>query len=202
VIVASFFAPRFDKWDGCDYDALLRILDASCYSLGLRHVVISDSERPGLETAIFNLPANLMLALLDGQRQFLAATSGPVLLVGADCIVTRDPRPYLAGDMTITIGPFADCPMNTGAIWCADGRRCAPVWADALARNPVEWGQDQTALYAAVRASGLDVREVRAEQHNWAPEHVGDAAGMPTVAHFRGPRKAWMAQWAKRHVGI
>lgn len=204
MIVASIFAPRYVKWAGCDYDALLRLLDASCRRLGLRHVVISDAQRPGLDTAIFDLPQELMPMLLDGQRQFLAATPGPVLLVGADCLVTRDPRPYLAGDMTVTIGPFSDCPMNTGAIWCADGPTCAPVWRVALDLAPVEWGDDQRALYAAVkdaRGAGLIAREVRCEEHNWAPDHVGQPCAA-TVVHFRGQRKAWMVEWARVHMGL
>jgi hypothetical protein len=201
MLVASFFAPRFDKW-GCDYDELLQLLELSCARLGLPHVVISDAPRPRLPTFVCDLPQNLMQAILDGQRQLLAATVGPVLLVGADCLLTRDPRPYLAGDLVITIGPFADCEMNTGAIWCAEGPRCAPIWQEALESAPREWGEDQTALYAAIRRSGLDVRELRCEQHNWAPGSVEDPAGPPTVVHFRGRRKAWQAAWAARHLGI
>jgi len=202
VIVASFFAPRVEKW-GCDYDALLMMLDASCRRLGLRHVVISDRNRPApLETTRFDLPENLMLALLDGQRQFLAVTPGPVLLVGADCLVTRDPKPFFVGNMAVTIGPFSDCPMNTGAIFCADGPTCAPVWQAALDRRPLEWGDDQRALYAALKTSGLDYCELPCEAHNWAPDHVGDHAGMPTVVHFRGRRKTFMAEWARRHMGL
>lgn len=209
MIVASFFAPRYDKW-GCDYDALLLLLDASCRWLGLHHVVISDAPRPApLETAVFDLPENLMLALLDGQRQFLAATPGPVLLVGADCLLTRDPRPFGVGcDMAVTTSPtFSDCVMNTGAIWCADGPTCAPIWRAALDRRPLEWGDDQRALYAAAcddRAGGhgLSVRRIPAELHNWAPTNPADDAGMPTVVHFRGRRKAWMAEWASRHMGL
>jgi hypothetical protein len=207
MLVASFYAPRFEKWSGCDYDRLLQLVDASCRRVGRRHVVISDSERPGLDTAVFDLPENLMAALLDGQRQLLAATPGPVLLIGADCLMTRDPRPYLAGDITITTSPtFSDCEMNTGAIWCADGPTCAPVWQAAVDRGPREWGEDQVALYGAIRdaeaAGTLNVERLRCEQHNWAPSHLADPAGMPTVVHFRGRRKAWMAEWASRFLGI
>jgi hypothetical protein len=202
VIVASFFAPRYEKWPGTDYDALLLLLDASCKRLGLQHVVISDRPRPGLETALFDLPENLMLAFVDGQRQFLEANPGPVFFTGADCVLTKDPRPYLAGDMVVTIGDFADCPMNSGAIWCADGPTCAPVWKAAVEKNPTEWGDDQRALYAAVKESRLDVRELRCEEHNAAPRNVDDPVGMPTVVHFRGQRKTWMAEWCRRHLGI
>lgn len=205
MIVASFFASREDRW-GCDYDALLTLLDASCRRLGLGHVVISDSERPApLETARFDLPENLMAAILDGQRQFLAATPGEVLLVGADCLLVRDPVPMTSDDhdMIVTVSPtFSDCPMNTGAIWCADGPRCAPVWQAAIDRGPRQWGEDQVALYAAIKDSGLRVREVRAEEFNWAPHNPRDDAGRPAVVHFRGQRKAWMAEWAARHLSL
>ena len=203
MIVASFFAPRFEKWPGVDYDALLMLLDASCRRLGLPHIVISDAERPApLISSICSMPQNLMLAILDGQRQLLEVTDGPVLLVGADCLLTRDPRPFLLGDLAITLGPFTDCPMNTGAIWCRDGATCACVWRAALDLNPVDWGDDQRVLYRAVKASGLNVALLRCEDHNWAPDNVSDPAGMPTVVHFRGPRKAWMAAWAARHMGL
>ncbi len=201
--VASFYAPRYEKWPGCDYDRLLMLLDTSCRRFGLRHIVISDQPRPApLGTAVFDLPENLMQAILDGQRQFLAAAKGPVLLVGADCLLARDPGPFLEWLLTITVGPFSDCEMNTGAIWCVDGPRCAPLWQAALDLKPVEWGDDQRALYAALRASGVPITTVRCEDHNWAPESVDDEAGMPTVVHFRGRRKAWMADWASKHLGI
>ncbi len=202
MIVASFFAPRFDMWEGVNYDALLPLLDASCRRLDLRHVTISDGSRPGVETFICSLPENLMAATLDGQRQFLEQAREPVLLVGADCLLTRDPRPFGVGcDMAITIGPFSDCEMNTGAVWCMDGPKCAPIWQAALDRNPIEWGQDQTTLYAAVRNShDILMRRLRCEDHNWAPESPNDDAGMPTVVHFRGRRKAWMAGWSERFL--
>lgn len=203
LVVASFYAPRFDKWPGCNYDELLLLLDASCRRLGLRHVVISDGPRPvPLETALVDLPANLMQAILAGQMQFLAATPGPVLLVGADCLLTRDPRPYLVNDIAITVGRFADCRMNTGAIWIADGPRCAQPWRVAYGRRPMQWGEDQTFLYKAIQDSGLAVTEMRCEDHNAAPDNVFDPAGMPTVIHFRGVRKKWMAAWASRHLGL
>ena len=148
------------------------------------------------------LPENLMEALIEGQRQCLAWAREPVLFVGADCLLAADPRPVMGGDLTITVSDtFGDCRMNTGAIWCAAPGRCEPAWAAALARKPREWGEDQLALYAAVQASALDVREVRAETTNWAPDDVNQPV-FATVVHFRGTRKKWMAEWARRHLGL
>jgi len=199
--VASFYAPRFDQWH-CDYADLLLSVQASCDALGLEHVVISDRQIGRFDCAIFDLSPNLMHALLDGQRQYLETQDGPVLLIGADCLVCRDPRGECPADMAITIGPFSDCEMNTGAIWCASGRRAAPVWTEALKAMPSEWGQDQTALYAAVNASSLSITRHACETHNWAPEHVQDRCGPPVVAHFRGPRKGFMHAWAFHHLGL
>lgn len=200
MIVASFYAPRFNKW-GCDYDKLLILLDKSCRKLGLEHVVISDSPRPNLNTALFDLPENLMWALLDGQRQFLESVSGEVLFVGADCLLTADLRVTNA-DLVITTGPFSDCKMNTGAIWVAAPRRASEIWQQAVDSKPMHWGDDQRALYAAILKSNLIVQEVPCEEHNWAPADANDAAGMPTVVHFRGRRKSFMASWARNFLGI
>ncbi len=203
MLVASFYAPRFEKWPSVDYDALLLLLEASCRRFELPHVVITDQKRPApLLSCVCKLPENLMLAILEGQRQLLEMMEGPVLLVGADCLLARDPRPYLAGDIAVTIGPFSDCAMNTGAIWCRAGHVCAPLWQAALELRPREWGDDQRALYSSIRESGLRVVEHRCEQHNWAPDNVTDPAGLPTVVHFRGRRKSWMAAWASRHLGL
>lgn len=201
MIVASFFAPREERW-ACNYLDLLQVLDASCRRVGLRHLCISDTELQIVDALICNLPHNLMAAILDGQRQCLEWATEPVLFVGADCVLTRDPRPVMAGDITITIGPFSDCEMNTGAIWCADPAKCAPVWREAVDLEPCAWGDDQRALYTAIDASDLDVRKVRCEEHNWAPTDATDAAGLPTVAHFRGNRKRFMAEWARHHLGV
>ena len=199
MIVASFYAPRHDVW-GCDYDALLDLLDASCKRLGLAHQCISDEPRPRVATALMPLPKELMQAILEGQWRFLCEAKGPVFFTGADCLVTRDPTPYFAGDLTITVGPFTDCRMNTGAVFVPDPAKCAPVWRKALDMRPTKWGEDQTSLYSAILESGLDVRELAAKEHNWAPGSPEDDAGMPTVVHFRGRRKAWMQPWSERFL--
>ena len=199
--VVSFFAPRHDQW-GCDYLALLRLLDKSCRRFGLEHYCISDRNLEVVDTLICKLPENLMQALLDGQLQCLQWTQEPVLFVGADCLIAKDPRTIKGGDLTITIGDFSDCPMNTGAIWCHNPARCVPIWRAAVDSRPVTWGEDQTALYEAVKASGANVVSVNADQHNRAPSSVEDSADMPTVVHFRGRRKSFMADWAKRWMDL
>lgn len=204
MIVASIFAPREgeNRWN-CDYDDLLMLLDESCDRFSLKHVVISDCVRPEpLETRIYDLPQNLMQVLLDGQRQLLEDSDEAVLLVGADCLIGYDPRQFFLQDLTITVDDsFSDCRMNTGAIFCSNGKKCAPIWAEALKANPREWGEDQVALYNAVCASGLGVREIQCERHNRAPENKDDGR-LSTVVHFRGRRKEYMRAWAKRFMDI
>lgn len=206
MIVASLYSPRIEKWAGVDYDALLPLVAASCHRLGLRHVCVSDEPRPGVETVIVPLrqdPDELMTMLLEGKQRFLEITPGPALLIGADCLVTRDIRPHEGFDIAITIGEhFSDCEMNTGAIWVADGKTCAPIWARAVARHPVAWGADQVTLYEEIKASGLRINRIPATEHNDAPRSPSDPAGMPTVVHFRGRRKLWMHEWARRHLGL
>lgn len=214
MIVASFYAPRLPT--PVNYLECLSVLQASCDRLGLRHVVISDRKLPGLDCAMYDLHDDLMMACIQGQRWFLEDTPGPVLLTGADCIVTRDPRPLLDGfDLVGTVYPFSDCCLNTGLVMVADGPSAAPIWGIAEAKllelDSIAWGDDQIALKCALapvtpypaegERHGLKVKFVSCVEHNWAPEAHDDDAGMPLIAHFRGERrKGWMGFWYRRFL--
>jgi len=211
MLVVSFYTPRPEleklKAHGSDYDELLMLVEASCRRYGLKHLVISDSPRPKpLNTFLCALPHNLMKAFIVGQGQVLKEVREPVLFIGADCLFTKDPRKLLSNeaDMTITLGPFWDCEMNTGAIWCHEPERCYEVWFEALERPLKDWGDDQIAMYHSVKlleATGqLDVNRVRCEDHNWHPEP--DEMCNATVVHFRGSRKQFMIPWAKEFLDL
>lgn len=205
MIVASFFTPRFNRYVGCNYDELLFLLDKSCRKLDFKHIVISDEPRPKpLYTYLTHLPENLMQAFLYGQARLLYETREPILFVGADCLLTRDPRPYFLSDLTITTSDeFTDCKMNTGAIFCKNTKLCFDIWSEAYQLFPEEWGEDQTCLYKTIKSYvGLDVCELRCEDHNWAPKDINDDANMATVVHFRGNRKSFMKDWAKKYLDI
>ena len=210
MIVVSFYAPRpleeARRWK-CNYDDLLMLVEASCRKFDLKHLVISDNPRPKpLTTHLVSLPENLMQAFMVGQLDVLESYSESILFIGADCVLVRDPRCYRDfGDIAITLGPFSDCEMNCGAIWCNEPQKCIEVWRSAKARNPIHWGEDQRAVYASVRAEaalGLKVFELRCEDHNWAPDDLNDNAGLATVVHFRGLRKSFMLAWAKKHLDL
>jgi hypothetical protein len=148
-----------------------------------------------------------MQALIYGQEDVLKSYSESILFIGADCLLAKDPEPIskFDCDIAITLGPFGDCKMNTGAIWCNNTSRCAEVWQDARISNPIHWGEDQRAIYAGVKteaAIGLKVLELKCENHNWAPENINDNAGFPTVIHFRGPRKDFMINWGKKFLDL
>jgi len=206
MIVASFFAPRYEVYDNCDYDALALLLDKSCKKLGLEHVVISDSFRPKpLKTCLTKLPENLMQAIFYGQIKFMKETNDTILFTGADCLLTKklglnhDSLPDLA---ITTSKTFSDCEMNTGAVWVKDKEKCIKIWEEVLEKEPKDWGDDQIFLYEGIKRSNLNTLYLPCEEHNWAPSSINDDAGFPTVVHFRGKRKSFMKDWAKRYLGI
>ena len=205
MIVASFFSPRKEEYPDkqYDYDELLFLLDKSCKKLDFKHVVISDEVRPKpLYTYLTYLPENLMQAFLYGQMKFLYEVREPVLFTGADCLLTRDPRSFFLDNLTITTSDaFTDCKMNTGAIFVKDTFKCAKVWEEVYNLKPQKWGEDQTFLYKTLLSSNLKIKELRCEDHNWAPKDLNDEV-TSTIVHFRGKRKSFMKEWAKRYLGI
>lgn len=216
MIVASFFAPRPEHPRWRDYLPSLRLLQASCDRLGLEHIIIGDAPVPGMDVLqLPDLPRDLMPAILDGQRQAIECLDDDLLLVGADCVIARDPRGALDGaDMAVTIGDFCDCALNTGAIWIAREARevAARMWARALARGLTGWGDDQLCIAAEVaplrqpaaveERHGIRVRFLDVDPWNLAPDHVAHDVSHAAVLHFRGRRKDWSAAWCERFLGL
>lgn len=202
MIVVSTFAPRYTQWPGCDYDDLLRILQDSCDRVGVRHVCVSDTYRPHCDAFVCDLPRELMPLLIDAQLQFMRQCDEPILFTGADCVLTRDPRGVLREGIDLAITTDKNRRrLNTGAMFVADGPRCAPVWQAALDMNPVEWGQDQTCLLAAIQASSLNVDYLSKREYNRPPLDPGEEGREAMIVHFKGDRKAAMQPWWDRFCG-
>ncbi len=213
-----FWVPRPDHARHTDYAGCLRLQRESCERVGLRQVVITEpGALPGFTT--FEAPTAelaLMRAFLAGQRAYLAsdAFDADTILTGADCLALYDPAPVFDGgfDIAVTTHPFADCILNSGTIFCplAARGKLVPIWDAALARMGERWGDDQRALAAVLRPTlehgdhdrdGLRLRCLPCDAYNEAPDTV-NAMIQPLVAHFRGPRKAWMKKWYSRHLRL
>jgi hypothetical protein len=215
MLVASFYSPRQKdeaKWNKpwkIDYDELLMLVEASCRRFKVQHLVISDKARPlPLMTYFAKLDdENLVKSFVLGQKQLLDFAREPVLFIGADCLLTKDPRTWTKdSDLAITLGPFADCEMNMGAVWCNNPYKCARIWERAFCEKKlVSWGDDQRAVYSAIleaeERGEVRVNRLQCEQHNWAPDSLEDDC-KPTVVHFRGSRKKFMLEWAKKHLNL
>jgi hypothetical protein len=212
----SFWVPRPDHPKATDYATCLRLQREACDRVGLRQVVITEpGALPGFQT--FEAPTaglDLMRAFLVGQREYLAgpAFDRDSVLTGADCLPLYDLAPVFDGgfDIAVTTHPFADCIMNTGTIFCPVAARAklVAVWDAAIDRMGDRWGDDQLALAAVLRPTlqhgdhdrdGLRLRCLPCDGYNQAPERATDMIE-PLVAHFRGPRKEWMAAWWSRHL--
>lgn len=224
ITVASFYAPRPEHPFFQDYAPFLNLLRASCERYGHRHVVLTDDAGLGPDAYVAPLPRSLMRAVTAAQHAWLADPANattPTLLVGADCVLAQDPEPLLRRavdghkDLGITVGPFADCRMNTGMIYVPRPAAVAHIWADALVRlgedgadERAEWGDDQRALLAAIdQAQGdwpahVRVAELPVDPWNLAPEHPDDDCRRGVVLHFRGQRKAWMADYCREWLRL
>jgi hypothetical protein len=213
ITVASFFAPRPEHPFYQDYTPYLNLLRESCVRYGARHVVLTDDPSVGDDAYVTELPRSLMKAVLAAQFAYLADPANaftPTLLVGADCVLANDPEVFLKqdADLVITVGDFADCRMNTGAIFVPKPCQVAEIWAEALAHVGDDWGDDQTSLLRAIEqrpTHGLwsaKVVELPVDPYNLAPEYPGDDCKRGVVLHFRGNRKRWMADYCREWLGI
>ncbi len=218
MIVASFLAPRPEHPKWRDYLPSLRLLQASCDRLGLPHVVIGDAAIPGFVVFRADLPRDLMPAFVLGQAAVMDALDDDLLLVGADCVIARDPRAVLRDcDIAVTLGDFWDCRLNTGAIWIgrAVRRRAAAMWRQAHAEMGVLWGDDQLAIAAQFEPlpdlrllplveerQELRVKFLPVDPWNLAPASAEDDVSHAAILHFRGNRKAWSPAWCQRFLGF
>lgn len=214
---ASFWAPRPGHKHHRDYTECLTLQRQACARLGnLRQIVITEpGELLGFDT--FEAPLlglDLMRAILLGQRAYLASAAfdRDTVLTGADCLPLHDLAPVFDGgfDLAVTTHPFADCILNTGTVFCPveAKEKLVGVWDRALGLMGARWGDDQLALAAVLRPTlahgdhrrgGLRVRFLPCDGYNQAPRDALDAIE-PLVAHFRGPRKEWMAEWWSRRI--
>jgi 6-hydroxymethylpterin diphosphokinase MptE-like protein len=213
--VVSFYAPRPDHPFFQDYTPFLDLLRASCKRYGHRHIVITDDPVVGDDAFVVDLPHNLMKAFIGAQLAYLNSPFAQenTLFTGADCVLARDPASVFEQefDIAFTVGPFADCLINTGAIFIRGGAPVRYIWERAYAEMGLEWGDDQKALAAVVKptrdpsvnvADGFILRFLPVDPYNLAPEYPDDDCRRGYVLHFRGPRKAWMMDYCAKWLDI
>lgn len=214
--VVSFFAPRTEHPLYQDYTPYLNLLRESCEKYGHRHLVLTDDASLGVDAYVVpDLPRSLMKAVTAAQAAYLADpefSHTPTLLVGADCVLARDPAEVFEGadfDLGITVcDEFLDCRMNTGAIFVPRPCLVSEIWEEALAHVGDDWGDDQTSLYRAICERPTHgvfspvVREFPVDPYNLAPVHPHDDCTRGMVLHFRGRRKAWMTDYCKNWLDI
>lgn len=229
--VVSVYAPRREHPGFMDYRPLLELQRKSCERFGARQVVVTDepgaAELGDFECFVVSgMPQALMPALVRGYWAYIAGTlpERDTILTGADCLLASDPASVFESgpgfDLALTTEDFADCILNTGGQFVSAGRGgyAEPFYWQAMQACGDAWGDDQRSLARAVGAT-LDhgdhvrtlppgaaqararIRFLPCRGFNQAPDRVDDAI-RPVIAHFRGPRKAWAAEWAARHLGL
>lgn len=211
--VVSFFAPRPGHPKAWDYMPMLALLEKSCKRYGHRHIVLSDVELPGFEVFRTDLPHELMPATLKAQRDYLLAVNEPTLMTGADCVLGMDPAAVFERDFDVamTTDRFPGFCLNTGAMFIKDCGLAAAFWDKALQQCGDVWGDDQIALERAFGATPEPSVRVTPEgqvieclpmfPYHYAPRNV-DAVREAYVLHFRGKRKAFMAEYCRRHLAL
>lgn len=228
--VASFWVHRpIEHPNAFDYPVLLRILQASCDRLGIRHVVLTDhttlvSDRwpAGIEGWASDLPQPLMQATTAAHANFLESHPiGDVLFVGADCVLLRNPAKHVPKDVDLAVtfrSPTARYAVNNGFMYIShrSTEKVAGLYRRVADRCGERWCDDQRSLIAELspmpattgiyERAGLRVCFLPMRPFNSLPKTVDDPARGAVALHFRGKqhssgqhRKDLMIDWAKRH---
>lgn len=220
LVVSVFMERDAHKPYTVDWRRLLRLLDASARKFGCRHICLTDPATahtlPCDTYALEGLPDDLMRAIILAQRAFLASEEfdGDAVLVGADCLVNRDPRPAFEADVVVTTRPgHGPGSLNNGAVYCHRAARehAVALYDRAFALAKPHWGADQEAVAAALAPipAGFGVEERHGARIAFRPmtthNHPPDRPVQPSsayIVHFKGGRKGWMPEWARQHLGI
>lgn len=210
VTVASFWFPRPAHEQFKDYTPYLEMLDASVKRLGHMHVVITDTISR-FDSFRVSVPDNLMQATLKGQLEFLKQAEYPVVLVGADCLVQKDPTPIFDQDADILVTLRKPVTwrgqdmarVNNGAVYLWNRKAAVALYEKAAAMCQEYWGADQQAIsdalnpipesFGVYERNGANVIFASDKIYNATPKttHFCDAY----VIHFKGPRKHLMAPY-------
>lgn len=225
-IIASFWVERYAEHPAArerNYPGQLRILDASCKRLGLRHIVLTDHATAksgdwptGVAPWATDLPKSLMRAVTEVQARYLESRpDSDVVFVGADCIVLKNPADYFPADagLCVTYRGLLDkgYPINTGCqmIRHHSLAAVARIYRLVADRCQTYWCADQAALQQALAPlpveHGIYVR--RSVSVGFVPMFPcnvfpapEDPATDAAVLHFKGKNKKHrMFEWAANH---
>jgi hypothetical protein len=210
--VCPFLVNRCDSKNLSIYMDCLNILNQSCQRLNMEIEVLTElGLNCELSMQISELNEDLMIAVLESQRDAIAKQTGPIALCGIDCVFLSRPDHGLDNcDLMVTTHNFKDCRLNTGLIMSA-GPQNKIIWDTAIdflkKSRRIRWGDDQKALLHAlgnlpivtqrkiVKRGELTIAVEPCTLWNWAPENISDDANKPIMLHFRGPRKSWIKDW-------
>lgn len=224
--VASFWVHRPEDYPkAADYPAMLRILQASCDRLQIRHVLLTDNTTAdaglvpsGIQHCATDLPRSLMQATTRAQAHFLENAPtwfGDILFVGADSILLADPQPHCPeeADLCVTArrpSPRLDA-INNGFMYVRRRavERVSALYKRVADRCGTEWRDDQRALVAELspvpvdpgmhERAGLKVAFLPMARFNHAPLWPADPCKGAILLHFRGRmRKKLLFAWAKK----
>jgi len=225
--VCSFWVHRpADFPDAADYIGMLKLLDASCRAVGMRHVVLTDGLSSqmlpaGMEFFAHPLPQNLLQATTAAQAEWIRASRYPAedtVFVGADCLVLHDFRPFLRpADLSICtfvhprlwiMNGFLHVPAASRekvvSIFAkvARGTRALPAKTcdDMMSWERVLSPRPKELCGLPYERRGVTVRFLAEPLWNERPLSADEPYADVHVLHFRGKaQKPMFFDWVARH---
>lgn len=217
VVVVSVYAPRPEHPKFIDYLPFLRVQRDSAARLWHKHVVVTDADLGG-EFCEFRvrLSQEVMPAMIEGVLAGLRASNGEMHLVfvDADCLINRALGPVFKKDLWdigLTSRESELSPINNGAMFV--NGNCVPqaikFFERALKLCGTHWGADQEAISRAAfpvpadeciqERAGTRIAFMSMKKYAAVPKKY--MAGHDSyIVHFKGAKKEWMLEYAKRFM--
>lgn len=217
VVVVTVYAPRPEHPKYIDYLPLLRAQRDSATRLWHKHVVVTDADLGGEFLQLkAKLSQDLMPAMIEGVLAGLRASNGEMHLVfvDADCLINRPLQKVFIGnpwDIGLTRRESELSPINNGAMF-VNGEsipQAISFFERALSLCGTHWGADQEAISQAAapvpeveqtgNRCGARIGFLSMKTHSAVPKK--ELAGHDSyVVHFKGDKKEWMLDYAKRFL--
>lgn len=180
-------------------------------------VQLTDTRTPSVPgvTAAVVLTESDRREMLAMRLAHYAACDGEWLLIDTDVSVRMDVRHVFEDEFDVALcdrnwphlpqpsDVLETMPFNTGVVFSRQRefwRAVLAVW-QAYPKEKQDWLSEQRAVAEVVKSGRFHVKVLDGNIYNYPPKTVDDPCHV-ALAHYKGPRKAWLSEHARKVLSV